>query len=135
MTISNHLHTKRDREICLVLILMLGNSILFVGKEDFGKTDGTMKEGQREIIRNNYETLLKDLDPKPLMQFLFQENIITRNEMEQIKSIKTREDKCEELLSILDRGGPSAFLALVQGLMEKKKTWLARLLLKEGNGS
>ena len=93
-----------------------------------------MKEGQREIIRNNYQALLKDIDPKPLMQFLFQENIITRNEMEQIKSIKTREDKCEELLSILDRGGPSAFLALVEGLM-KKKTWLASLLLKEGKGS
>ena len=130
MTISNHLHTKRDREICLVLILMLGNSILFVGKEDFGKTDGTMKEGQREIIRNNYETLLKDLDPKPLMQFLFQENIITRNEMEQIKSIKTREDKCEELLSILDRGGPSAFLALVQGLMEKKKNMVGQVVIE-----
>ena len=106
----------------------------FVGKEDIGKKDGTMQEGQREIIKKNYKALLRDLDPKPLMNFLFQENIITRNEMEKIKSIATREDKCEELLSILERGGPSAFLALVEGLM-KKKPWLANLLLKQGKSS
>ena len=114
---------------------MLGNCILlycYVGQEEIGETEETMQEDRRKIIRRNFEILSKDLDPKPLMSFLFQEGIITEDDMDNVNSIKPRKEKSEALLLMLLRKGPNAFLALVEGLITKKKQWLATLLLKEG---
>jgi len=91
-----------------------------------------MQKGQKKIIQKNFEVLLEDLDPNPLMNFLYQEDIITRDDMDEMDSIKPRKEKSKALLFTLQRRGPSAFLALVEGLIIKKKQWLATLLLKEG---
>ena len=91
-----------------------------------------MQEGQKKIIQKNFEALLEDLDPNPLMNFLYQEDIITRDDMDEMDSIKPRKEKSKALLLMLQRRGPNAFLALVEGLIIKKKQWLATLLLKEG---
>lgn len=93
---------------------------------------GTMEEGQREIIRQNFGKLSKDLDPKPLMSFLFKELIITEDDIESLNSITPRNEKSEQLLLTLQRKGPKAFPALVEGLKESGKHWLVNLLLKEG---
>lgn len=91
-----------------------------------------MQKGQKKIIQKNFEALLEDLDPNPLMNFLYQEDIITRDDIDEMDSIKPRKEKSKTLLFTLQRRGPSAFLALVEGLIVKKKQWLATLLLKEG---
>ena len=93
---------------------------------------GTMENGQREIIRQNLGNLLEDLDPKRLMSFLFKEFIITEDDIESLNLIRTRKEKSEQLLLTLQRRGPRAFPALVEGLKESGKPWLANLLLKEG---
>ena len=36
-----------------------------------------MQKGQKKIIQKNFEALLEDLDPNTLMNFLYQEDIIT----------------------------------------------------------
>ena len=91
-----------------------------------------MQEGHKKIIQKHFEALLEDLDPNPLMNFLYQEDIITRDDMDEMDSIKPRKEKSKALLLMLQRRGPNAFLALVEGLITKKKQWLATLLLKEG---
>ena len=91
-----------------------------------------MQKGQKKIIQKNFEALLEDLDPNPLMNFLYQEDIITRDDMDEMDSIKPRKAKSKALLFTLQRRGPNTFLALVEGLIIKKKQWLATLLLKEG---
>ena len=90
-----------------------------------------MEEGQKKIIQEHFEELLHDLEPKQLVSFLFQEKILTQDDMETIHSIKANQEKSEALLVMLLRKGPSAFLALVEGLIKHKK-WLATLLLQEG---
>ncbi|KAM7439378.1 hypothetical protein ABFA07_011256 [Porites harrisoni] len=90
-----------------------------------------MQKGQKKIIQKNFEALLEDLDPNPLMNFLYQEDIITRDDIDEMDSIKPRKEKSKALLFTLQRRGPNAFLALVEGLIIKKKQWLATLLLKE----
>lgn len=91
-----------------------------------------MQKGQKKIIQKNFEVLLEDLDPNPLTNFLYQEDIITRDDIDEMDSIKPRKEKSKALLFTLQRRGPNAFLALVEGLIIKKKQWLATLLLKEG---
>lgn len=93
---------------------------------------GTMENRQREIIQQNLRKLSVDLDPKPLMSFLFKEFIITEDDIESLNLITTRKEKSEQLLLTLLRKGPTAFPALVEGLKESGKHWLANLLLKEG---
>ena len=137
MTNCNLLYVKRNSIKRLAVILMLGNCIsfvsCFVGKEEIDEeTDVTMQKGQKKIIQKNFEALLEDLDPNPLMNFLYQEDIITRDDIDEMDSIKPRKEKSKALLFTLQRRGPNAFLALVEGLIMKKKQWLATLLLKEG---
>lgn len=91
-----------------------------------------MQKGQKKIIQKNFEVLLEDLDPNPLINFLYQEDIITRDDIDEMDSIKPRKEKSKALLLTLQRRGPNAFLALVEGLIIKKKQLLATLLLKEG---
>ena len=90
-----------------------------------------MEEGQKKIIREHFQKLSHDLETKQLVRFLFQEEILTEDDMETIHSIKANQEKSEALLVMLLRKGPSAFLALVEGLIKHKK-WLATLLLQEG---
>ena len=135
MTNSNLLYVKRNSIKRSSVILMLGNYPFvscFVGKEEIEETDVTMQKGQKKIIQKNFEVLLEDLDPNPLMNFLYQEDIITRDDIDEMDSIKPRKEKSKALLFTLQRRGPNAFLALVEGLIIKKKQWLAILLLKEG---
>lgn len=93
---------------------------------------GTMENRQREIIRQNLRKLSEDLDPKPLMSFLLKESIITEDDIESLNLKATRQEKSEQLLLTLQRKGPRAFSALVEGLKDSGKHWLANLLLKEG---
>ena len=135
MTNSNLLYVKKNSIKRSSVILMLGNYPFvsgFVGKEEIEETDVTMQKGQKKIIQKNFEVLLEDLDPNPLMNFLYQEDIITRDDIDEMDSIKPRKEKSKALLFTLQRRGPNAFLALVEGLIIKKKQWLATLLLKEG---
>ena len=90
-----------------------------------------MEEGQKKIIQKHFQKISHDLETKQLMSFLFQEKIITKDDMETIHSIKANQEKSEAFLLMLLRKGPSAFLALVEGLIKHKK-WLATLLLQEG---
>ena len=60
--------------------------------------------------------LVKDLEPKDLLGFLFQDGIINENDMERVKSEKTRTLQAEMLLDILPRRGPKAFAVFTDSL-------------------
>lgn len=91
-----------------------------------------MEEDHKAVIQNNYGQLLDDLEPKAIMSYLFQKNVITSENMETINSRKSRSSKGNELLQILMRSGPDAFPNFIAGLQKTKKPWLALLLLEEG---
>lgn len=91
-----------------------------------------MEEDHKAVIQNNFGKLLEDLDPKAIMRYLFEKKVITSENVDTIKSKKSRLSKGDELLHILMRSGPDAFPKFIAGLRETKKPWLALLLLEEG---
>lgn len=90
-----------------------------------------MENVHKEIIQSNLQQLFNDLEPDPLKRFLYEKGIFTREHVNIITSKNTREEKIQELLSILERSGPHAFSVFIEGL-QKNKHWLAEMLLEEG---
>ena len=90
-----------------------------------------MKEYHKLILQRRILELVRDLDPRPLLLYLFQKEIIDADDKEEIRSKKVRKDMSEALIDTLINKGPEAFPELVEGL-EKEQPFLACLLLKEG---
>lgn len=90
-----------------------------------------MKEYHKLILQRLNEELVKDLDPEKLLRYLFHKEVIDVDDMDEIRSWRVRKDVSEALIHKLMRKGPEAFPELVEGL-QKKQTFLACLLLKEG---
>ena len=91
-----------------------------------------MEEDHKAVIQNNFGKLLEDFDPKAIMRYLFEKKVITSENVDTIKSQKSRLSKGDELLHILMRSGPDAFPQFIAGLRETDKPWLALMLLEEG---
>ena len=90
-----------------------------------------MKEWHKLILQRLILELVKDLDPKPLLLYLYHKEIIDADDKEEIRSKKVRKDTSEALIDTLMNKGPEAFPELVEGL-QKEQPFLACLLLKEG---
>ena len=90
-----------------------------------------MKEWHKLILQRLILDLVKDLDPKPLLLYLYQKEIIDADDKEEIRSKKVRKDMSEALIDTLMNKGLEAFPELVEGL-QKEQPFLACLLLKEG---
>ena len=90
-----------------------------------------MRECHEHILQKLLVELVKDLEPEPLLRYLYQKGIIDRDDMDEVRSKKIRKDVNEDLIFMLMRRGPEAFSNLVEGL-QRKQPFLARSLLKEG---
>ena len=95
------------------------------------KTEATMQMYHEEILQTCFNKLLKDLEPDPVMRYLYEKGIITKDDMAAIRSNATRYEKNEALILQLDRKGPDAFKRFVEGL-QKNQSFLANILLDEG---
>ncbi len=69
---------------------------------------GTMPEWQRRILRDNRETLTKNLDVKFISNYLIQEGVLTPEMWEEVKSKPTRIESTEALLDMLPSRGDKA---------------------------
>ena len=90
-----------------------------------------MRECHKHVLQKLIIKLVKDLEPEPLLLYLYQKEIIDQNDMDEVRSKKIRKDVNEDLIFTLMRRGPEAFPNLVEGL-QRKQPFLACLLLKEG---
>lgn len=68
-----------------------------------------MDKKHRQLLRENRVTLVKDLEPKQLLSYLYQEEIFSEEDGEIVKAEATRTSQAERLLEMLPRRGPKAF--------------------------
>lgn len=75
-----------------------------------------MEKKHRELLRRNRVALVQDLDAKQLLNYIWQEGILTDNDVETIKVESTRNARAEKLLDIIPRRGPKAFDVFCEAL-------------------
>ena len=90
-----------------------------------------MQVYHEEILQTCFEKLVEDLEPNPVMRYLYQKGIITEEDMDAIRSNDTRYKINDALILQLNRKGPNAFKRFVEGL-QKNQPFLADILLDEG---
>ena len=90
-----------------------------------------MKECHKLILQRLTLELVKNLEPQPLLLYLYQKEIINQDDMDEVRSKNIRKDVCVALISKLMLKGPEAFPELVEGL-QQNQPFLACSLLKEG---
>ena len=93
-----------------------------------------MQKCHKEILRKHFERLVEDIDPNPVMRYLYEKGIIKEEDMEAIQSKDTRNEMNVGLLLLLKRKGPDAFKRLVEAL-QKNQPPLADILSDKGNKS
>lgn len=98
------------------------------------KTDATMQNNHRQILRKHFRRLVEDVEPDPVLRYLYEKGIIKEEDMEAIRSRGTRNQMNEALLIQLNRKGSDAFKRLVEALRENQRS-LADILSGKGNKS
>ena len=94
----------------------------------------TMRKFHKDILQKHFQDLVEDVNPDPVMRHLFSKGIISKEDMEAIRSKGTSTEKNEDLLLRLMKKGHDAFKMFVEGL-QKDQSPLAETLKDEGNES
>ena len=90
-----------------------------------------MRECHKDILQRLILELVKDLEPKPLLLYLYSKKEIDEDDMNEIQKCNSRKTMSKELILKLMKRGPQAFSNLVDGL-QNKQPFLACSLLQEG---
>ena len=96
-----------------------------------------MNEDQRNALRQCHVDLIKDLEPKYVLDALYEDGILTDNDLELIQAESSSRGRCQLLLSILPRRGPTAYGSFQRALNQTKYTHLVDILenVEEGNNT
>ncbi|KAK3730093.1 hypothetical protein QZH41_003641 [Actinostola sp. cb2023] len=78
-------------------------------------------------LRKNYTTIVRDLEPKKVVGYLYQDGIFDEDDMDEVRDERTRKKQAESLLSMLDRRGKEGYPVLVNAL-EETQPHLANIL-------
>lgn len=89
-----------------------------------------MEDWHRDILRSRQFNLEKDLEPKNILSKLT--TVLNKNEEDQIRKQSERMERCQKLLEILPRKGPTAFKVFVVALRQEAPH-LALDLIEAGN--
>lgn len=89
-----------------------------------------MDDKHREILRRNWSTLRRDLEPVKLLPHLVKVFDVT--DEQEIKVRATREEASDKLLEILPRRGPKAFEDFVKVLQEVQPHLASPLVQESG---
>ena len=89
-----------------------------------------MREEHRTLLQKNRVALVKDLEPRKILNHLGQ--ILDGDDREEVSTCRTRVDQAETLLDLLPKKGPDAFECFVRALLSKQRH-LGELLLR-GSG-
>ena len=69
-----------------------------------------------QVLQDNRLQLMKDMDPIDILQLLKQCGIINVSHCDDVKSGKTRRERSELLLDMLERRGPDALKCFIDAL-------------------
>jgi len=77
-----------------------------------------MNKEHRMLLRKNRMALITDLEPKFVVNYLYQEGIFSENDAEMARNPhKTRQERAEIILDTIPRRGPNAFDAFYKALL------------------
>ena len=94
-----------------------------------------MDKTHKRILLQRRLDLINDLEIDFILSYLFQEEILTDDDVELIKYERTRKSRAECLLDTIPRKGPKAFQTFVNGLkMNAGSKHLAEMLLQDAEG-
>ena len=77
-----------------------------------------MNDEHREILRKKRDKFLRDLDAKRAASKLYSRDIFSEEDKDEVNAKKTNYQQREEVLDILPRKGPKAFLVFCDILHE-----------------
>lgn len=91
-----------------------------------------MEDRDRRKLQKNRLAMLADLEVSEILDYLFQERILSNDECERIRVKETKLDRSRFLLDLLPSKGPKAFACFVSALeKDTGNMWLADLLKKD----
>lgn len=88
-----------------------------------------MEDKDRRKLQTNRLSVLENLDVLEILDYLYQEKVLSDDDYERIKVKETKHDRCRFLLDMLPSKGPRAFGCFVKAL-EKDYSFLADQLKK-----
>lgn len=69
-----------------------------------------MDERHTKLLKKNRVTLVRDLEPRGMvLDVLYEDGVLTENDLEQISNGRSRKERCQMLLAMLPTRGPSAY--------------------------
>ena len=89
-----------------------------------------MEQKQRTILRLHWSSIRDNLEPKDILPKLV--TVLIETDKEDIKAQSTIQERCDKLLEILLRRGPTAFEVFVEAL-KQTVPHLAVDLIEAGN--
>ena len=89
-----------------------------------------MEQKQRTILRLHWSSIRDNLEPKDILPKLI--TVLSETDKEDIKAQSTIQERCDKLLEILLRRGPTAFEVFVEAL-KQTVPHLAVDLIEAGN--
>ena len=91
-----------------------------------------MDNNHKKALQKCHEKLCSDLDYKEISKYLYQEEYINADHLDEIKSENNRGAKIDRLLSIIKTRGPNVYSCFIQGLRRSKgQVHLADMLQSE----
>ena len=88
-----------------------------------------MNEAQKTAIQCNWVYLLKNVDLDGyLLDHLFEQKTISKDQKDRVMAEKTAKDKVAELLNILQRRSPNAFNEFLSALRNANQQHIAQQL-------
>ncbi|EDO41263.1 predicted protein [Nematostella vectensis] len=88
-----------------------------------------MEQKHRNLLRKNRVALARDLEPREVLNYIFQEGVFSERDIETVNSLTTRQTQAERILDILPRRGPRAFPVFCDALYQSEaNTHLALIL-------
>lgn len=91
-----------------------------------------MDETQKRRLRENRVKIVSDLEPRgKVLDILYEDGVLTENDLEKVASATTRKDRCQILLSLLPSRGPQAYGSFQKALNTGNYDFLANQLNPE----
>lgn len=89
-----------------------------------------MNDTQRNVLRRCHVDLVRDLEPRFILDVLYQDGILTDNDIELIQAENSARGRCQVLLSMLPTRGPSAYGSFQKALLKTNYMHLGDILAK-----
>ncbi|CAH1252073.1 ANKRD1 [Branchiostoma lanceolatum] len=93
-----------------------------------GATATPMSDGHKKILRSHHIKIIQDMQPKGVIDYLYQENVLDDQLQADVKAQSTRQDTNKKLLEIVPTRGDRAFFVFRHGLIKTGQQHIADML-------